>query len=252
VDRWPDDAMPASASLAAVRAYAAASVTAECVRLEIDDIGAVDAFVARAVPGAAELLFAGPAPAPARVLHRRSARLTPLPPAGTAELRVTLRALPDAHGAIRADAIVALWAVAAAEPAVTPPPRSPLAAPAPAPAAPAPAASERRGAVRVALRRPVNIHRPGVITDITAQTEDVSETGVSLTGAPALARGDLVRLRLLLDGGRPLDAIGEVRRRTGRGHHGLQLVHLRPQDRLWLERWLTIHREHATIFAPPA
>jgi hypothetical protein len=245
--------MPASASLAAVRAYAAASVTAECVRLEIDDIGAVDAFVARAVPGAAELLFAGPAPAPARVLHRRPARLTPLPPAGTAELRVTLRALPDARGAVRADAIVALWAAAAGEPEATPPPRSPLVVPAPEPAAPAPAsAPERRGAVRVALRRPVSIHRPGVVSDIAALTEDVSETGVSLTGAPALARGDLVRLRLLLDGGRPLDAIGEVRRRTGQGHHGLQLVHLRPQDRLWLERWLAIHREHATIFAPPA
>jgi hypothetical protein len=239
--RPADDATPASASLA-VRAYTAPSASAECVRLEIDGIGAADAFVARAVPGAAELLFAAPAPAPVRVLHRRTAHLTPLPPTGAAGLRVTLRAVPDHLGAMRPDAVVALWSLAEQEPADP-------SADDDRPATGAP--PDRRGAARIALRRPVDVHPPGVVTGIAAHTEDLSETGVGLAGAPSLARGDLVRLRVLLDGDRALEAIGEVRRRASPDRHGLQLIHMRPQDRLWLERWLAVHREQATIFAPP-
>lgn len=219
----------------AARAYRAASVAPECVRLQLDGLGAVDAFVTRAVAGAAELLFAAPPPVPARVLHRRTARLSPVPPAGADELRVTLRVLPDAAGGLRPDAVLALWDAA-------PGASSPAPAPPPVPAA------NRRAAVRLALHRPVTIVRPGDHTGVPARTEDLSAGGLAVAGGPVLTRGDVVRLRLLLDGGRPLEAVGEVRRRAGGGRHGLRLVQLRPQDRLWLERWLAAHREPAKIF----
>ncbi|MCW3017241.1 MAG: PilZ protein [Solirubrobacterales bacterium] len=198
----------------------------ERVRLTVPGLGGVNALVARAVPGAAELVFEGEPPAPARVLHRRSARMSSLPPSPPAELVATLLAVPDARGALRPDVIHALLEQPDIELV-------------------SPARRDRRTDARVTVLRAVSIHHPGEATGIRARTEDVSLQGVGLRGAAELARGDLVRLRILLDDQRVLHAVGEVRRRTGHDGHGVQLVRMRPQDRTWLQRWLTAQRAAA-------
>lgn len=195
---------------------------AEYVRVVLPGLGAATALVAKAVPGAAELVFVETPPAPARTLHRRRARLQSVSPAPPAELDATLLAVPDGRGVLRADAVRAL---------LEDPPET----------VEAEAVGDRRSAFRVPVSRTVSIHQPGEISGVVARTEDVSAVGIAVAGAVDLARGDLVRLRVLLDGARPLDAIGEVRRARASGRHGLQLVRMRPQDRLWLERWLAAH-----------
>lgn len=233
--------------------------TPERVRLTVPGLGAVEAWVARAVPGAAELVFNGQPPAPARVLHRRAAVLQSLPPDPPARVEATLLAVPDRRGTLRADIVHALLAVPDMPAPVAPEPVAGSAepvAPAPAPGltvraadvhaayAAAPAA-ERRGAERVHVLRAVAIHHPGTLRPVHARTEDVSEQGLALAGAYELSRGDLVRLKVMLDEHRPLEAIGEVRRGASAGRHGVQLVRMRPQDRLWLERWLATERAAA-------
>ncbi|UTI65279.1 PilZ domain-containing protein [Paraconexibacter antarcticus] len=234
--------------------------TPERVRLTVPGLGAVEAWVARAVPGAAELVFNGLPPAPARVLHRRAAVLQSLPPDPPGRVEATLLAVPDRRGTLRADIVHALLAVPDL------PPRAPgPAAPEPGPAgsagSPAPGravraadvhaayaaapAPERRGAERVHVLRAVAIHHPGTARPVHARTEDVSEQGLAVAGAYELSRGDLVRLKVMLDEHRPLEAIGEVRRGASAGRHGVQLVQMRPQDRLWLERWLAAERAAA-------
>ncbi|MCW2999406.1 MAG: PilZ protein [Solirubrobacterales bacterium] len=198
----------------------------ERVRLTVPGLGGVDALVARAVPGAAELVFTGQPPAPARLLHRRVARIASVPPAAPGELRATLLAVPDARGALRPDVVHAVLDRPDAQLAPQPPP-------------------DRRTATRVSAWRAVIVHHPGQAHGIRARTEDVSLDGVGLRGAVELARGDLVRLRITLDDQRALDAVGEVRRRTGVDGHGVQLVRMRPQDRLWLQRWLAAQRAAA-------
>lgn len=219
----------------------------ERVRLTVPGVGAVDAVVVRAVPGAAELLLTGPPPAPARVLHRRPARIASLPPAPPDVLPATLLAVPDAHGALRADLVLALFAIRPGDAA--PAPADPAAA---GGADDAPAgAPDRRAAIRVPVLRAVSIHHPGVVTGIQARTQDVSAAGLSLRGTSALVLGDLVRLRLMLDREHPLDAVGEVRRRAGADHHGVQLVRMRPQDRIWLQRWLAAQQQAPAAPAGP-
>lgn len=225
--------------------------TPERVRLTVPGLGAVEAWVARAVPGAAELVFNGQPPAPARVLHRRAAVLQSLPPDPPGRIEATLLAVPDRRGTLRADIVHALLAVpdgpapaldaldAPDAPGLTVRPADVHAAYA---AVPAP---ERRGAERVHVLRAVAIHHPGTARPVHARTEDVSEQGLAVAGAYELSRGDLVRLKVMLDEHRPLEAIGEVRRGASAGRHGVQLVRMRPQDRLWLERWLAAERAAA-------
>jgi hypothetical protein len=204
----------------------------ERVRLTVPGLGEVDALVARAVPGAAELVFAGEPPAPARVLHRRVARIASLAPAPPDELRATLLAVRDAGGRLRPDVVHALLEQPGAQLTPQVPP-------------------DRRTSARVSVLRAVSIHHPGQVRGIQARTQDVSPAGVGLRGAVALARGDLVRLRITLDDQRALEAVGEVRRRTGLDGHGVQLVRMRPQDRLWLQRWLAAQRAAALAPSPP-
>jgi hypothetical protein len=222
------------------------SALPERVRLTIPGLGAVEAWVARAVPGAAELVFAARPPAPARLLHRRAAILDALAATAPGPLHALLLAVPDARGALRPDAVHALFDAAALG--------APAGAAVPAAARPAPpgAASrpafERRAADRVQVLRAVSLHHPGVAAGIHARTDDVSAAGVGIVGAYELTRGDVVRVRLMLEQTRALEAIGEVRRQhTGSARHGVQLVRMRPQDRLWLERWLA--RERAAALA---
>ncbi|WP_354700770.1 hypothetical protein DSM112329_01057 [Paraconexibacter sp. AEG42_29] len=224
--------VPATLAASAAAAYGVAAATvapAELARLVVPGVGSARVLVTRAVEGAAELVFAEAPPAPTRTLHRRVVLLTSLPPAPAAERVATLLAVPDEHGRLRTDTV---WAVLEA----------PVDGTGPVPHTAAPSAAERRSAIRVPVDRTISIHHPGVVAGMVARTEDLSAAGVAVSGAAALTRGDLVRLRLRLDGGRPLDAIGEVRRRDAADRHGLQLVQMRPQDRLWLERWLAAHR----------
>lgn len=193
------------------------------MRLTVPGLGAVDVLVARAVPGAAELVFLEQPPAPVRMLHRRSVRISSVPPAPGAERRGMLLGVPDARGRWRADVIHALL-------------HDPLGE------LHGSVAPERRTGVRVSVLRAVSVHHPGQVVGAPALTSDVSIDGVGLRGAVELARGDIVRLRIALEEERPVDAIGEVRRQAAAGDHGLQLVRMRPVDREWLQGWLAQQR----------
>ncbi len=201
-------------------------VEPERAQLIVPGLGAVQVLVARAVPGAAELVFLDDPPAPARVLHRRHVRLTSVPPTPAAERRAMLLAVPDARGSLRVDVVHALLHDPLAELHGTVP-------------------QERRTAARVTVLRAVSIHHPGQVVGAQALTYDLSVGGVGVRGAVELSRGDIVRLRIALEQARPVDAIGEVRRTAGVDGHGLQLVRMRPVDRLWLQRWLTDQRAAA-------
>lgn len=198
----------------------------ERVRLTVPGLGVADVLVARAVPGAAELVFLEEPPAPVRMLHRRSVRITSLPPAPTAERRGLLLGVPDARGDLRPDVVHALLHD----------PLDELEGSVP---------HERRTGVRVTVLRAVSVHHPGQVVGAQALTSDVSIGGIGVRGAVELARGDIVRVRVALEEERPLEAIGEVRRQAGAGEHGLQLVRMRPADREWLQRWVSAQRAAA-------
>jgi hypothetical protein len=77
----------------------------ERVRLFVDRIGAVEAVVARLVPGAAELVFTSAPPAPARLMHRRTGRTEGVgddPPAITTG---TILAVAGPSGQVREDIV---------------------------------------------------------------------------------------------------------------------------------------------------
>jgi hypothetical protein len=201
-------------------------VEPERAHLIVPGLGAVDVLVARAVRGAAELVFLEEPPAPARMLHRRHVRITSVPPAPAGEHRAMLLAVPDSRGALRTDIVHALLHDPLDELHGTVP-------------------EDRRTGVRISVLRAVSVHHPGQVVGAQALTSDLSVGGVGLRGAVELARGDVVRLRIALEEARPVDAIGEVRRTAGLDGHGVQLVRMRPVDRLWLQRWLAAQRAAA-------
>jgi hypothetical protein len=192
----------------------------ERVRLVVPRVGMVEALVARAVPGAVELVFTAVPPARPRFLHRRTGRVESLGPAPEAVVG-TLLAVPTPSGGVREDAVHVLYAHVA-------PWETPAAAPA--------AASDRRGHERISTRRPASVR----MADrwVAATTRDLSATGALLSGAPLLVPGQRVEVRLDLLPMESIRARGAVTRSSADGLQGLRLEHMAPQDRLFLHRWL--------------
>ncbi len=201
-------------------------VEPERAQLTVPGIGSVAVLVARAVPGAAELVFAADPPAPARMLHRRQVCVAPIPPAASAARRAMLLAVPDSRGALRADVMHAVFENPLEELHASVQP-------------------ERRTAARTTVLRAVSVHHPGRVVGVQALTQDLSLDGIGLRGAVELSRGDVVRLRISLEHAEPVDAIAEVRRAVGADAHGLQLVRMRASDRVRLQGWLAEQRAAA-------
>jgi hypothetical protein len=213
----------------------------ERVRLVVPGLGSVDAHVARAVPGAVELLFASVPPAPPRFLHRRTGRVESL--ATVAEVVVgTLLAVPAPSGGVRADAVHVLYAHVAPWEAATP--QAPSGAMPAAAAAPVPSA-DRRGHERISAQRPASVR----MADrwVAATTRDLSATGALLSGGPVLTPGRLVEVRFELLPMESVRATGAVTRSSADGLHGLRLERIAPQDRIFLHRWLQSRR---SLLAP--
>jgi hypothetical protein len=197
----------------------------ERVRLVVPRVGSVEAHVARAVPGAVELLFAEAPPAPPRFLHRRAGRVESLAPT-PAVVVGTVLAVPTASGGVRDDAVHVLYAhVAPWEPAPTTPPT---------------ATGDRRHYERVSADRPAAVRMADRWVAATAR--DLSATGAGLAGAPLLSPGRLVEVRLDLLPMESIRATGAVMRSSADGLQGLRLEHMAPQDRIFLRRWLQSRR----------
>jgi hypothetical protein len=210
----------------------------ERVLLVIPRVGAVEAHVARAVPGAVELLFAAAPPASPRFLHRRTARVESLGEA-TEVVIGTILAVPAPSGRVREDAVHVLYAH------VAPPADAPAGGDVIGAGLAPPAPPNRRAHDRISAERPVCVK----MADrwIAATTRDVSAGGALLTGAQALIPGRLVEVRLELLPTDGIRATGSVTRSGPGGTRGLRLEQMAPQDRLFLRRWLATR---AGLLAP--
>jgi hypothetical protein len=82
----------------------------EHVRLFVDRVGVVEARVGRVVPGAAELVFTGPPPARAGVLHRRTGRTERVGDQPAKVTAGTILAVAGPTGLVREDMVHFLFA----------------------------------------------------------------------------------------------------------------------------------------------
>jgi hypothetical protein len=183
----------------------------ERVRILVPRVATVEAVVARAVEGAAELALLERAAVPVRFLHRKRATL--VPPGADARVDGTLFAVPGPEGRVRDDL---LHFVQAAVPL----------APRPAP--------QRRDHTRVDLVRPVAMVPDGIrVGWLNGFTRNLSATGVLVAGADALAEGDRLRLRFELHGEDDMvDLLARVVRADDTwGLRGLRLERLDARER---------------------
>lgn len=196
----------------------------EPVTLEITGIGALDALVVRAVPGAAEL--AVPGALPARYVAGRRCRLE----AGSG----TLVAARRTDGTIRDDVLHLVL-----DPVAAPAPRHVVGAAAYTAIRPQPAAEQRRAFDRVELVRPVLLvpDRTGNAW-IDGKTQDLSPGGARISGASRLRRGDRLRLLLELGPGALVDGGGEIVRVDADGVAGVRLDRVSARDQKILARYL--------------
>ena len=197
----------------------------ERVRVVVPRLVTVEAVVARAVAGAAELALVKRPEIPLRFLHRRKATIVPLSGAGRLDGR--LLAVPDEQGAVRDDVLHFLRAVV------------PLAPPRP---------SQRRDFARIDVIRPVAMIPDGFqVGWLNGFVRNVSAGGVLVAGADALESGDRLRLRFELDDDEELiDLLARVvRADDGSGLRGLRLEGLTEREQERIVRFVFARQRHA-------
>jgi hypothetical protein len=197
----------------------------ERVRVLVPRLVTIEAVVARAVAGAAELALLQRPEMPLRFLHRRKATI--VPQSGGGRLDGRLLAVPDAEGKVRDDLLHFLQAVV------------PLAPPLP---------SQRRDHARIDLVRPVAMIPDGFqVGWLNGFVRNVSAGGVLVAGADALESGDRLRLRFELDDEEDLiDLLARVvRADDGSGLRGLRLEGLSERERERIVRFVFARQRRA-------
>lgn len=207
-------------------------MSSERVHLVIEGAGRREAAVARAVPGAAELILltsASAAPLPARFLHGRRCRARPADGDGSLSVEGTLRAVPDDEGCIREGVIQLLTDVPETADDEDAPPSAP---------------PQRRVHDRVDAIRPVTVvpERFGAGW-LDLRTRDISSGGVLVEDDGVLRTGERVRLVLELGSGVPLGASGRVVRTSEEGLAGIRFDPLGSVEARRLERHLELRRQ---------
>lgn len=184
------------------------------VRVLVDGGPQLEALLARAAPGAAELVLVGRAGAGARFLHRRRATL--VDDAEGRRLDVTLLAVAGDGGRVRDDVVHAVSLG---------PDRS----------------GQRREHARITVVRPVTVVPEGLERGwLRARTRDLSAGGALVSGLADLDPGH--RLRLLLDladqHDTQVDVPATVVRVQQDGLRALDFGALRDGDRDRIARWI--------------
>lgn len=190
--------------------------TAPTLRVLVHGGPAMEALLARAVPGAAELVLVGGPPLQARFLHRRAATL--VSEEEQRRLDVTLLAV-EGDGRVRDDVLHAVWAP-----------------------------SQRREHARITVVRPVTLVPEGLGRGwLRGRTRDLSAGGALVSGVPDLPPGH--RLRVLMDladrEDTQVDVPATVVRTDEPGLVALGFEELREGERDRIARWVRRREQEA-------
>jgi hypothetical protein len=196
----------------------------ERVRILVPRVATIEAVVARAVSGAAELALVQRPAIPPRFLHRKRATIVSL--AGDGRVDGTLLAVPGEGGRVRDDLVHFLEVVV--------------------PLAPRP--EQRRDHARVDLVRPVAMVPDGFrVGWLNGVTRNLSAGGVLVAGADALSEGDRLRLRFELESEDDLlDVLARVVHADATwGLRGLRLEHVDERERERIVRYVFAQQRRA-------
>lgn len=197
--------------------------TPERVRVVVPNVLSLDAVVARAVPGAAELALTTAPPLSPRFLHRR--RAVVLPVQGEGRLEGMLLAVAGQHGGVRDDVLRVLEDVAST---------------------PGRRVGGRRDFARVDVALPVTMVPDGLQRGwLDGFARNLSAGGILVAGADVLELGDRLRMRVALEDDDLLDLVARVVREDARGLRGLRLEGLDDPARERIVRYVFARQRRA-------